>query len=234
MLTKLEVENRLENWGKYVHQTIRPADPVLIERCLKLTYSKLSDGTAPIKEFDGLNLDALSDSVFGRAITLRGKFGGCYYNAIEIAMLLDVHFVVVLALLEHHGLDFGQRMNVKLLGRVRGEHTLFYFEPSCSWHTPRTFAHVHDVSMKYVIRELEKGRVPVPSRCTDDARRSIAKRADTNHDGFGYACNILRLPLYSELHINRTSPKKPPTPVAGVPLNGRRTNKVSKELRGTR
>lgn len=210
MLSKKDVEDRLRRWPTYIHQTLRPAPEVMIERCLKLTYTHLTaDSYAPIPSFDDMSFNMVGESMFGRAMTVRGRFGLANYNAVEIGMLLNVHFLVVLCFLERYGMDWGRKLDIKLLKRRRGKHTLFHFPSDEMWHTPETFHHVYGTPVKQVIACLEAGEEPPCLRTSDTSRKMYFKElADQTaaRDGFGLASNYLRMPLYSELHIKRSPP----------------------------
>jgi len=219
MLKTNEVETKLKKWCQYVHQTIRPMPENLIDRCLSLTYSHItSSPDRPLNVFDGFSLNEVGETMFGRAMTLRARFGLANYNAVEIGMLLDVHFLIVLAFVERYGMDWGIKMDVKLLKRMRDKHTLFHYVHDEMWHTPETFHHVYATPVKQVVKCLQDGKVPDCHRTSDVARmkyfKQQAEELGVVRDGFGPASNYLRMPLYRELHITRTDPRKRPTPVA--------------------
>lgn len=218
MLKTNEVEAKLGKWCQYVHQTIRPMPENLIDRCLSLTYSHITGSPdKPLQVFDGFSLNEVGETMFGRAMTVRARFGLANYNAVEIGMLLDVHFLIVLAFIERYGMDFGYKLDIKLLKRLRDKHTLFRYVHDEMWHTPETFHYVYGTPVKQVLKCLQEGKVPDCQRNSDDARKLNYKKLYASGvvgDGFGLASNYLRIPLYRELHITRTDPRKPPTPVA--------------------
>lgn len=212
MLSNKDVEARLKKWPTYIHQTVRPAPEIMIDRCLALTFTHLTAPlTTPIPTFDGLTFDMVGESMFGRAMTVRARFGLANYNAVEIGMLLNVHYLVVLCFLERYGMDWGPKMNVKLLRRLRGKHTLFHYPHDEMWHTPETFHHVYGTPVKQVIACLEAEQDPPCLRTSDTARKMYFKELAEHgavRDGFGLASNYLRMPLYRELHIKRSLPEK--------------------------
>jgi hypothetical protein len=219
MLKTNEVEAKLGKWCQYVHQTIRPMPENLIDRCLSLTYSHVTGSPdRPLQVFDGFSLNEVGETMFGRAMTVRARFGLANYNAVEIGMLLDVHFLIVLAFVERYGMDWGIKMDVKLLKRMRDKHTLFHYVHDEMWHTPETFHYVYGTPVKQVLKCLQEGKVPDCLRTSDVARmkyfKQYAEELGVVRDGFGPASNFLRIPLYRELHITRTDPRKRPTPVA--------------------
>ena len=218
MLRANEVEDRLKVWGKYVHQTIRPMPENLIDRCLSLTYTHITASPdRALAAFDGFSLNNVGDTMFGRAMTVRARFGLAHYNAVEIGMLLDIHHLVVLAFIERYGMDWGRKMDIKLLKRMRDKHTLFHFTHDEMWHTPETFHYVYGTPAKQVLACVAAGEQPPCLRSSDVARKTYFKQLSERgviSDGFGLASNYLRIPLYRELHITRTDPRKPPTPLA--------------------
>lgn len=223
MLTTTEVEARLKNWGQYIHQTLRPMPDVMIDRLLKLTYSHITGSPdRPMSSLDGLSLNELGNSMFGRAITVRARFGLANYSCVEIGMLLNIHYVIALAFVERYGVDWAGKMDIKLLKRQRGKHTLFHSPLDEMWHTPETFNFVYATPLKSIIAELGRGKQPTWMRTSDEARKKYHKqRRDAGItavalDGFGLASNYLRIPLYKEAHIKHADPRKPPTPVSRV------------------
>lgn len=217
MLKTNEVEAKLTRWSQYVHQTIRPMPENLIDRCLSLTYSHITASPdRALNVFDGFSLNEVGETMFGRAMTVRARFGLANYNAVEIGMLLNIHHLIVLAFIERYGMDWGRKLDIKLLKRIRDKHTLFHYASDEMWHTPETFHYVYGTTAKKVLEYVAAGEAPPCLRSSDVARKAYFKQLSERgviSDGFGLASNYLRMPLYRELHITRTDPRKPPTPV---------------------
>lgn len=203
MLTGSKVErffNRVNQRSlEVVTAKLTRMEDSLIEFMDKRTFSQLSAvAEARTCEALGCSLLDLEMEHLPRALAVRVRFGQAGYSAAEIAILLDLPLVFVLAVIEKYGDDWPERMLVKTLHRFRQEHTLFKARDG-AWHTPKTFAFVYGVEQCIVVNavRLDDWRNVVIVRDLISTGRALARKdPDAKVDPFGPPCAAYRVPLF--------------------------------------
>lgn len=153
----------------------------------------------PLDELDGLTIGQFSYATFGRAMVTRVRFASSNYNLLEVALLTNVHHVVLLSLVNLHGMDWCHRLNVKLLGRMRGMFTVFKCDGN--WHTPITFAFIYGGTPEAALKALESGKQPVAQRSMDEAINALSAAVRVPRDGFGTPALSTHMPLFTYEHM---------------------------------
>lgn len=204
MLDRNAIEWELKTkWDNHLKAAMQmsEADTAVHDAAIdKLPYRNIAGSyMKPVESLDGLSVAKFSHATFGKAMTTRVRFGSSNYNLMEVALLTNVHHVILLALVNLHGMDWAHRLNVKLLERKRGMFTLFRTDGN--WHTPVTFAYVYGGTAEEVLTALEEGRAPVAHRSMDAAITLLATKVRVSRDGFGAPAMCTHMPLFTYLHM---------------------------------
>lgn len=204
MLDRNAIEWELKNhWPKHLKAALSLCDADTSDfdsRIDKLPFRSISgDYVKPLTELEDLSIASYSYATFGRAMTTRVRFGSSNYNLLEVSILVNVHHVILLSLVNLHGMDWAHRLNVKLLQRNRGLHTLFNTDGN--WHTPHTFAFVYGGTPALALRALEEGKKPEAKRSMDAAINDLSKTLNVHRDGFGLLAMGTHMPVFTYFHM---------------------------------